>query len=124
MGEHVILMEYVGDGEMPAPALNAVALERGEAQALFERVMWNVEQMLHAHHIHADLSAYNILYRKGEITLIDFPQAVDPRVNRHAASLLARDVERVCRYFARFGVEADADRLSSDLWARYMRGEL
>jgi RIO kinase 1 len=123
-GENVIMMGYVGDGELPAPTLNTVALERDEAHALFERVMRNVERMLALHRIHADLSAYNILYQDGDITLIDFPQAVDPRVNPHSQSLLARDVERVCQYFNRYGVKTDARRLSGDLWARYMRGEL
>lgn len=123
-GNGAIVMTYLGDADAAAPTLNNVALEAGEARTLFERVLHNVELMLTQHCIHADLSAYNILYWDGAITLIDFPQAVDPRVNRHAATLLARDVERVCQYFARFGVKADAARLSSGLWARYMRGEL
>jgi len=33
-----------------------------------------------------------------------------------------RDIERVCRYFARYGVEADAQALASDLWRRYLYG--
>jgi RIO kinase 1 len=119
-----IVMAYLGDENAAAPTLNNVALEANEARRLFERVMHNVELMLAHHCVHADLSAYNLLYWDGEITLIDFPQAVDPRVNRHAASLLARDVERTCQYFARFGVQADAGRLSSGLRARYMRGEM
>ena len=36
--------------------------------------------------------------------MIDLPQAVDPRKNRHAQALLERDVERVCGFFERFGV--------------------
>jgi serine/threonine-protein kinase RIO1 len=37
--------------------------------------------------------------------------------------LLLRDVERICRYFARYGVEAEASRLASAMWNRYLRGE-
>jgi hypothetical protein len=33
-------------------------------------------------------------------------------------------VERVCRYFARYGVEVDAGAIASDLWARYLSGDL
>lgn len=117
-------MEYVGEAQSPAPTLNHVSLERDEAQTLLERVMRNVELMLAQNRIHADLSAYNILYWKGEIKLIDFPQAVDPRVNPSAARLLARDVERVCQHFSRFGARADAARLATDLWSRYTRAEL
>jgi RIO kinase 1 len=122
-GENVIVMEYLGDGETAAPTLNTIALESDEAQALFERVLRNVELMLAQHRVHADLSAYNILYWAGAIKLIDFPQAVDPRLNPQALPLLARDVERVCQYFARYGVKADARRLTRQLWARYMREE-
>ena len=119
-----IMMEYLGDGELAAPTLNHVALEQDEAQALFERVMRNVELMLFQHRVHADLSAYNILYWDGAIKLIDFPQAVDPRINPHAESLLARDVERVCQYFSRFRIKLDARRIARDLWSRYMHGDL
>jgi len=122
LGENAILMEYLGDEDAPAPTLNDVALDRSEAQPLFDRVMRNVELMLFNHRVHADLSAYNILYWDGAISLIDFPQAVDPRLNRHAETLLARDVKRVCQYFNRYGVRADPFALTRDLWSRYMRG--
>ena len=39
-------------------------------------------------------------------------------------ALLARDIERVCRYFTRYGVESEAEAIASDLWDRYLRGEL
>jgi len=123
-GGNAIMMEYLGDDQSAAPTLNHLALEPDEAQPLFDRVMRNIEIMLAQHRIHADLSAYNILYWDGEIKIIDFPQAVDPRINPHAPSLLARDVERVCQYFSRYGVKADARLLASDLWMHYMRGEL
>ena len=123
LGNNAILMAYLGDEDSAAPTLNDVALDRGEAQPLFECVMRNIELMLLNHRIHADLSAYNILYWNGAITLIDFPQAVDPRSNPHARSLLARDVERVCQYFQRYGVKADPFALTRGLWSRYMRGD-
>ena len=119
-----IVMEYLGDDANPAPTLNQVALEPGEVRPLFDQILRNVELMLAQHRVHADLSAYNILYWDGAIKLIDFPQAVDPRVNPHAESLLGRDVERICQYFARFGVKADARRIARDVWSRYMRGAL
>lgn len=121
-----VLMEYIGDEESgeAASLLREVTLTRDEAQPLFERVMRNIELWLACDRIHGDLSAYNMLYYEGAITIIDFAQAVDPRYNADVYPLLARDVERVCRYFARYGVEADAFALADDLWTRYMRGEL
>ena len=48
---------------------------------------------------------------------------MDPRYNLEVYPLLLRDVERVCRYFARYGVKAEAGRLASAMWDRYLRGE-
>jgi RIO kinase 1 len=124
LGDGAILMEYLGNDDGAAPTLNDVSLEPDEAKALFDRTTANIERMLACHRIHADLSAFNILYWEGATTIIDFPQAVDPRINRHAEALLKRDVERVCQYFERQGVETNAAALSDDLWARYMGGEL
>jgi RIO-like serine/threonine protein kinase len=56
--------------------------------------------------------------------VIDFPQAVDPRKNRHAEALLARDVERVCAHFARLGLARDPARIADDLWTAWTFAEL
>jgi RIO kinase 1 len=119
-GDNVILMEYLGDLEMGAPALNEVELERAEAQPLFDQLMRNVALMLSESRIHGDLSAYNVLYWEGLIKIIDFPQAVDPFVNPDARILFQRDVERLCQYFARYGVRANAAELAQELWADAM----
>jgi len=119
---NTIVMEYLGDDANPAPTLNQVALEPDEVRPLFDQILRNVELMLAQHRVHADLSAYNVLYWEGAIKLIDFPQAVDPRENPHARALLARDVERVCQYFARYSVKAAPVELAKDMWRRYMRG--
>jgi RIO kinase 1 len=122
---NAVLMEYIG-GEpgAPAPLLREVTLGRAEAAPLFERVMRNIELWLACDRVHGDLSAYNMLYWDGAITIIDFAQAVDPRYNPAVGDLLARDIARVCQYFTRCGVEADAAALASDLWLRYLRAEL
>ncbi len=122
---NAVLMEYIGGGPgMPAPLLRKVTLDREEAAPLFGRVLRNVELWLACDRVHGDLSAYNMLYWDGAITIIDFAQAVDPRYNPAVGDLLARDIARVCQYFARCGVEADAAALASDLWLRYLRAEL
>lgn len=120
----VILMEYVGDEDAPAPMLSAVRLDPPDARRVFARLIWNVETALACDRVHGDLSAYNVLYHGGEIRIIDFPQAVDPRFNSSALSLLERDIERLCTHFVRLGVDADARRISRDLWGRFLRSEL
>jgi RIO kinase 1 len=124
LGDGAILMDYLGDENGAAPTLQDVALEPENAKRLFGRAIGNIERMLACDCIHADLSAYNILFWQGRITIIDFPQAVDPRINRHAETLLLRDVTRVCQYFGRQGVTANAADISADLWSRYQYGEL
>ncbi len=69
--------------------------------------------------VHADLSAYNILYWEGKITLIDFPQAISPHENRNAYRIFERDVTRVCEYFARQGVRSNPPRLAAELWTHF-----
>jgi RIO kinase 1 len=123
-GEGAILMEYIGERDAPAPPLNRVSLPREEAAPLFERLLRNVELWLSCDRVHADLSAFNILYDEGEIKVIDFPQAVDPRFNRNARALLERDLANICRYWERYGVRADPRAITADLWHRFQRSEL
>ena len=52
-----------------------------------------------------------------------FPQAIDPRFNSRAYELL-RDLDHVCRFFARFSVESDPGGLTAHLWDRFTRGAL
>jgi RIO kinase 1 len=121
-GESVVLMEYIGDAENAAPPLAIVELSRADARALFERILRNVALWLERDRIHADLSPYNILYWRGAITVIDFPQAIDARFNPSARALLERDLANICRYFARFGVDADAERIARRMWSAYRHG--
>jgi RIO kinase 1 len=112
-------MDFIGDALGSAPTLNEVALERGEARPLFDRAMRNVEILLANGFVHGDLSAYNLMYWEGGITLIDFPQVVSPTGNRNAFAIFSRDVTRLCEYFAKQGVDSNPRRLALDLWTRH-----
>jgi RIO kinase 1 len=83
-----------------------------------------IELLLYRNVIHGDLSAYNVLVWDGRATVIDLPQAVDPRKNRHAHRLLERDVVRICDYFARFGVRSSPQRIAHDLWTGWQLADL
>ncbi|MBI2504676.1 MAG: hypothetical protein HYW07_15760 [Candidatus Latescibacteria bacterium] len=116
---NAMLMAYIGDREHAAPRLHEVSLSRQEAPALFEQLLQNVELFLAHDRIHGDLSAYNVLYWEGHLTIIDFAQAVDARQGPQVLPLLVRDIERLCDYFAPFGVHAQPTQLSTALWKRY-----
>ena len=124
-GDNALLMGYHGDEQTAAPTLNTVDLEPDEARELFREVMRNVDLMLQHDLIHGDLSAYNILYwapegAPGEITLIDFPQVVNLHANVKARFILQRDIQRVCEYFGRQGVECDPAAIMDGFWQRYV----
>ena len=113
---NAVLMEYIGDVDDPAPLLKEVKLKRDEARSLFDCIMRNIAQFLANNRIHGDLSEYNMLFWQGKVSIIDFAQAVDPRQNPAVFPLLLRDIERVCSFFARYGVVADASTLARDMW--------
>jgi len=101
----VVLMEYLGDAESPAPMMTNVGLDQGEAARLYGQVLANVDLFLKHRRVHADLSAFNLLYWRGRAVIIDFPQAVDPRYNDDAFDLLVRDLRNLNHFFEDHGVE-------------------
>jgi RIO kinase 1 len=121
---NAILIEFVGQGGRPAPQLRNVRLSPAEAERLLEQALRNIEIMLSCNVVHGDLSAYNMLYSGGRLRVIDLPQAVDARTNRHAKSLLVRDVANVCGYFAAQGADAMPGTFAEELWDLYLRAEL
>jgi len=116
LGHNTILMEFAGSEFQAAPSLHETTLPDGEARDLFERILENIRRMLSSRIIHGDLSSYNILYWEKKPYLIDFPQAVDPLSNPEAYAIFARDVLRVCQYFARYGLPGQPHRLARQLW--------
>ena len=118
---NTILMEYIGEVASPAPTLSGIALPREEIQPIFERLIANVRLMLDNNLVHADLSAYNVLYWEGQVKIIDFPQVVDPVGNRNGFDLLQRDVQRLCQYFQRQGLRANPGALAGEMWNHYER---
>jgi RIO kinase 1 len=119
MADNAILMSFIGDLDGCAPTLSEISLERSEARGVFERVLANIDLLLAHECIHGDLSAYNILFWDGEITLIDFPQVVSPKINRNAYAIFMRDVTRVCEYFNKQGLNLNPRKIAADLWTSH-----
>jgi hypothetical protein len=74
--------------------------------------------------VHGDLSTYNILWWRGRLVVIDFPQAVDATTNVHAPELLQRDVNNVADWFGRQRAPIDADELYGELLGLLFGGGL
>jgi len=123
-GDRAILMEFLGEGSHAAPLLHETEPDRATVSRLVDDVLRDVELMLDHDCVHGDLSAYNIVLHEGRAVIIDFPQAVDPRLNENGCMLLARDVSNVCRWAARHGARRPAAKIASRLWQRFVAGEL
>jgi len=119
MEKNAILMDYIGDFGNAAPTLNSVRLDPEEVHPLFERTIRNIDLLLSNQYIHGDLSAYNVLYWDGDITLIDFPQVVRPESNPSAWTIFLRDVTRVCQYFNSQGMRTNPRKLAAELWTSH-----
>jgi RIO kinase 1 len=123
--QDAILMTYIGDRDAPAPRLHEYrADDAAETQDLLAQILRAVERMLFRDVVHGDLSAYNLLVWEGSVTVIDFPQAIDVKKNRHARELLGRDVHRIGEHFERLGIRRPWDRIAADLWTAWEFAEL
>jgi RIO kinase 1 len=123
--DDAILMSYVGDEVAAAPRLHEHrAADREELESFWEQLRLAIEHMLLRDVVHGDLSAYNVLVWEGEAVVIDFPQAVDPKKNRHAEEFLLRDVVRLGEWFERQGVRRPWERIARDLWTGWLYADL
>ena len=119
MADNAILMGYLGDLDGCAPTLSEISLEHREARILFEHILKNINILLDNDRVHGDLSAYNILYWENDITLIDFPQVISPKVNRNAYFIFQRDVARICEYFNKQGLSLNPAVIAQDIWQNH-----
>jgi len=111
---NVILMEFIGDDETPAPSLIEIGrgiVELTDIYEFFLEVINNIKKLyIGAELVHSDLSEYNILYHNDKPYFIDFGQAVlidHPKANIY----LERDLKNILRYFSKFGIKKDLKRV-------------
>ena len=103
---NVLVMEFIRDGDGPAPRLRDALVE--DPAALYEDLVTQIGRMVrNAHLVHGDLSPYNTLYSAGHVVLIDVAQAI-PTDHPQAAKLLERDLGHYARFLGRLGVEVDS----------------
>jgi RIO kinase 1 len=123
--EGVLLMELVTDiNGNAAPRLNDVVLTEELARAYHHALLTEVVRMLCAGVVHGDLSEYNVLVGSDGPVIIDLPQAIDAAGNKHASSMLERDVENLANYFGRFAPELRKTDYGKEIWSLYEAGEL
>ncbi len=124
IGERAILMQFLGNESGAAPMLYETAPDRVTTARIIDDVLWNVELMLDCDCVHGDLSPYNVMFHEDRAIIIDFPQAIDPRLNQHGYTLLSRDIDNICNWAHKHGVDRPAGRITTRLWRRFTHGEL
>jgi RIO kinase 3 len=119
--KHLLVLSFIGKDGHPAPKLKDVSFNDEESMmAAFNdcqevtsesmvcmckvRFQLMTKMYRECRLVHADLSAFNILYWENQCWLIDVSQAVDIS---HPKSLvfLVRDCQNVVDYFARAGLD-------------------
>ncbi len=110
---NILLMEFLGEDEMPYPQLRNAEVE-DYGGAVYREILGYVERLYReARLVHADLSEYNILYHEKPY-LIDMGQAVTLDHPR-ASAFLVRDIKNLNRYFSRYCDVADEEEIIKTL---------
>lgn len=114
---NVLLMEFVGEDEIPAQQLRVVPLTPAEAKDAFDTTVDYIKRLYQANLVHADLSEFNILMDGQEVVFIDMGQSVTLD-HPNAMEFLVRDIGNVARFFKKKGVKVDSDAVM-----RMVRGD-
>ena len=110
---NVLVMEYIGEKNKPAPLLKDVKLTNPEGH--FETIISYISKMYKkANLVHGDVSAFNILYFKNKCYLIDLGQGVLIE-HPNALEFLKRDIKNVVSYFNKYNIMADAEKIYNEI---------
>ena len=113
--EDGLMMEFIGDDSQAAPKLAQARLSDEELASAWQQLVGSVLALTMAGLVHADLSAYNLLWWEGRLVVIDLPQAVEFTTNTDAFDLLHRDVANVGEWFGRRGLAIDVEAVYAEL---------
>ena len=103
----ILVLEFIGEPPVPAPRLTDVELNEDDMRIAYEKTKLFLKQLWQgAKLVHGDLSEYNMLWKEGELYLIDFSQSM-VRDHPLALDLLKRDVKNVCRFFKSLGCDEE-----------------
>jgi len=110
---NVLIMEYIGESERPAPMLKDVEMKN--PLEIFNELIDFIKKMYKkAEIVHGDISAFNILMHKNKPYIIDVGQGV---LLEHPNSddFLKRDIHNIVNYFKKFGIRADEKNLYDEI---------
>ena len=109
---NVLVMKFIGDETMPAPLLNDIGPP--DPKKNFKQIIRDMKKMYRVGLIHADVSEFNILVWNNELIIIDIGQGVALE-HPMAEEFLKRDVENIIKYFSKFGIKADKEKILKEI---------
>ncbi|GJQ73238.1 hypothetical protein Trydic_g13615 [Trypoxylus dichotomus] len=99
--KHILVMSFIGNENKAAPKLRDAALNDVKIMMAYEQILKYMKIMYEeCNLIHADLSAYNILWYNNNCYVIDVSQAVEPS-HENAFYFLYRDCENISNFFSK-----------------------
>jgi len=103
--KNILVMEYIGYKNKPAPLLKDVRIKN--PKKIFEKIIGYIKSMYkEAKLVHGDLSAFNIIMFKDNPYLIDLGQAV-LKEHPNSNEFLRRDIKNMVSYFNKYNIKAD-----------------
>lgn len=105
---HVLVMEFIGNGNKIAPMLKDKPPEN--TKKFFDEVIKNIRRLYKTGLVHADLSSFNILNLNDKPVFIDFSQCTSIQDQR-AEEYLIRDIKNLCNFFRKQGLKLDEKKI-------------
>jgi len=110
-----LVMEFVGKDGEAAPRAKDKPFENMEEK--YGIVCKYMAKMVKKKIVHADLSEYNILNNDEELVIIDVGQSVST-MHPKAKDFFERDVKNMSRWFKRYGVNTNYEKMYEDIKAK------
>ncbi len=124
-GKDYLLMEFIGENDVPAPRLSDVELSNSEAQQCLEEIIDCLNLFIDQDFVHGDFSEYNILWFKGHPVVIDFPQVLNISKNPNCYQKFSQDIKNIEKYFEEFKIpdlSRDIQKLYEKFWEKKTYG--
>jgi RIO kinase 1 len=113
--EDGVVMEFIGEVDAAAPRLAQAQLSPTQHAEAWTQLLDSLRKLTEAGIVHADMSAYNLLWWRERLVIIDLPQAVEFISNADAPDLLHRDIANVAAWFGRCGLGVDVEAVFGEL---------
>jgi RIO kinase 1 len=108
---NIIVLEFIGDETVSMQAKDDMP---ADIPKFFRDVISSMKKLHKAGIVHGDLSEFNMLNYNGKPVFIDFSQST-LQDSPNYRELLERDVRNICKFFRKYGVKADDEKVMESI---------